>query len=194
MQIRPRRSMLYMPRPCTICGHANRELIEKALLDGGAGYRTVARRFGISPQSLFRHRREHLPQLIAKGLAGVPATSPEDRYASRIAEHHVAREERQDRLAIDTVQQLRAINAACLEVLRKAREDGQPLILLRAVDRIVRQIELQARLLGQIQDAVVVNVAVLPEWLGIRQKVLEALRPFPEARHAVVAALKGGDR
>lgn len=90
------------------------------------------------------------------------------------------------------MQQLKAINAACLEVLRQARADGKHSILLRAVDRIARQIELQARLLGQIQETQTVNVAILPEWQGVRQRVLEALRPYPEAREAVVRALKGG--
>lgn len=108
----------------------------------------------------------------------------------RIADHVAAGEERRDRHAIDVVQQLRAINAACLEVLREARSNHQPLILLRAVDRIARQIELQAKLLGQIQEGPTVNVAILPEWHGLRQVVLEALMPFPEARLAVANALR----
>jgi len=49
----------------------------------------------------------------------------------------------------------------------------------------------KAKLLGQIQDGATVNVAVLPEWHGIRQQILEALRPYPEARLAVVQALRG---
>ncbi|MCP4545449.1 MAG: hypothetical protein GY835_03145, partial [bacterium] len=82
--------------------------------------------------------------------------------------------------------------AACLEVLKRARADGKDSTLLRAVDRIHKQIELQARLLGEIQEAqTTVNVAVLPEWHGIRQVVIEALHPYPEARLAVVRALKG---
>lgn len=76
-------------------------------------------------------------------------------------------------------------------MLRQARADGKHAILLQAVDRIARQIELQARLPGQIQDAQTVNVAVLPEWHGIRQTVLEALRPYPDARLAVAQALEG---
>ena len=113
-------------------------------------------------------------------------------YAFKIANHQQDLEARKDRHAIDAMQQLKAINAACLEVLRKAREAEDHSILLRAVDRIVRQIELQARLLGELQEGQTVNVAILPEWHGLRQRVLEALRPFPEARLAVARALQGG--
>ena len=52
--------------------------------------------------------------------------------------------------AIDVVKKLRAVNAACLEVLKKARASRDDATLLRAVDRLHRQIELQARLLGEL--------------------------------------------
>jgi pyrimidine operon attenuation protein/uracil phosphoribosyltransferase len=117
-----------------------------------------------------------------------------------LARHHQELEARDERQAIDVMQQLRAINAACLEVLSKARAAENHSTLLRAVDRIHRQIELQARLLGEIQDGQTVNVLVAPEWHQVRLVVVEALRPFPEARTAVSRALTalpgagGGDR
>ncbi|MCH9650806.1 MAG: hypothetical protein K0U98_21440 [Deltaproteobacteria bacterium] len=190
-----------MPRVCSICRHPEREAIEKALVGNDAGYRSIAKRFAISESALFRHRQKHLPEVLARGLAAVPTPvhgtvgegSEPDSHAKRIANHHQALEDQQDRHAIDVMQQLKAINAACLEVLRQARADGKHSILLRAVDRIARQIELQAKLLGQIQDTQTVNIAILPEWHGIRQMVLEALQPYPEARIAVARALKGAE-
>jgi hypothetical protein len=32
-----------------------------------------------------------------------------------------------------------------------------------------------------------------PEWVGLRDRVLEALRPFPDALDAVLAALAGAE-
>lgn len=195
-----------MPRPCTVCSHPKREEIDKALLENVAGLRVVAKRFEVSLTAMWRHQTKHLPVTLARGFAAVgaapprpvkppkpaaPALSSEDAQAKRIAEHAVAVEAKQERHAIDTVQQLRAINVACLEVLREARASGKSMMLLQAVDRIARQIELQAKLLGQIQDGATVNVAVLPEWHGIRQVVLQALGPYPQARLAVAEALKG---
>ena len=101
--------------------------------------------------------------------------------ALEAARHHRNVEARQTGQAIDVVQQLKAINAACLEVLKKARADGKHALSLRAVDRIAKQIELQAKLLGDIQDGQTVNIAIMPEWHGIRQVVADALRPHPEA-------------
>ena len=189
-----------MGRPCSICHHPERKAIEMALLDGNSGYRKVAKRFGLSESAVFRHRQNHLPALLARAAEAKPAPPSDlgpsfdpatEAHALAIAKHHETIEAQKDQHAIDAVQQLRAINAACLEVLRQARADGKHSILLRAVDRIARQIELQAKLLGQIQEGTTVNVAVLPEWHGIRQSVLEALHPYPEARMAVVQALKG---
>jgi hypothetical protein len=89
------------------------------------------------------------------------------------------------------VQQLRAINSACLEVLQKSRTDGKHSLSLQAVDRIHRQIELQAKLLGELQETgPQVNVLVAPEWREIRVNVLAALSPFPEARSAVAKVLQ----
>lgn len=175
-----------MPRPCSVCTRADRAAIDQALLDGGAGYRAVAERFGISPPAMFRHRKDHLAKVIAGGLSASSTTR-----GHRDSPPAATNDDRREQVAIDALQQLRAINAACLEVLRKARADGQPLILLRAVDRIARQIDLQAKLLGQIEESAVINVAILPEWHAIRQLVIDALRPHPEARQAVAVALKG---
>ncbi|NJL26521.1 MAG: hypothetical protein HC897_00935 [Thermoanaerobaculia bacterium] len=139
--------------------------------------------------------------MIAKGLATqqpvaespISSTDPApDRHAIDLARHHQEIETKHNRHAIDVLAQLRAINGVCLEVLNKARAAENHSMLLRAVDRIAKQIELQARLLGDLQDGQTVNVAILPEWHGIRQRILDALRPFPEARFAVAQALNGG--
>lgn len=156
-----------MPRVCTICTHEKRSDIEAALVGGGT-FRNTAKRFSVSPTALFRHGRDHLPRRLVEA-------------------------QKQDDLgqAIDVVRQLRAINAACLEVLQKSRQSGKDSLSLRAVDRIHRQIELQARLLGELQEGPTVNVLVAPEWQQIRQVILVALEPHPAARTAVVEALKG---
>ena len=111
----------------------------------------------------------------------------------KLVNHRQELEVEDNREALDIVAQLRAVNAACLEVLKRARADGKDATLLRAVDRIHRQIEIQARLLGEIQDGPTVNIAVMTEWHGIRQVVADALRPYPEASLAVAGALRDAD-
>lgn len=179
-----------MARRCTVCTHAERERIDKDLIAGEVGLRKLAVRFGTSLAAMWRHQQNHLPGTLARGMESLRVGGATDPLAQRLAEHHVAVEAKKDAHGIDTVQQLRAINGACLEVLRNARSQGKSEVLLRAVDRIARQIELQAKLLGMIENATVVNLAIAPEWQGLRQRILDALRPYPEAQQAVALSLR----
>lgn len=172
-----------MGRRCTVCDHPDRAAIDRALA-GNRTARSVAKNFGISASAALRHKRDHLASHLARAL--------EEAHTSRAGELVREREEERAReigQALDVVQQLRAINAACLEVLSKARASEKHSTLLGAVDRIQRQIELQARLLGELQDGQAVNVLVAPEWHQVRLVVVEALRDYPEARLAVTKAL-----
>ncbi len=183
MAVRPRRSNFPMGRRCSICCHPDRTRIDKALVAGHA-YRAIAARTGTSPSALVRHRQNHLVEQIARAEAESRA------QGIALLEQQQETKAGELRHAIDVVAQLKAINGTCLEVLKQARSDRKHSLSLRAVDRIVRQIELQARLLGQIQEGPTVNVAILPEWHGIRSLVADALEPYPEARIAIARALQ----
>ena len=84
---------------------------------------------------------------------------------------------------------LKTVSAAALTVLRDARTAGDGDLALKAIDRIHRQVELQAKLLGDLDERPVVNVLVTPEWQQLRGQIVAALAPFPEARVAVAAVL-----
>ncbi len=155
-----------MARVCTCCAHRDRHAIEK-LLVGGTPNRRIATQFGLSEAAVRRHAAEHLP------VALVQAQEAEDSAQ-----------------ALDVLQQLRTINAAALTVLRDARAAGDGDLMLKAIDRVHRQCELQAKLLGDLDDRPVVNVLVTPEWVEVRARILAALDPYPEARFAVAGALQ----
>ena len=53
---------------------------------------------------------------------------------------------------IDAVQQLIAINNETLRILEEAKEAGDLKTALKAIERIEKQLELQAKLLGDIQE------------------------------------------
>jgi len=152
-------------RTCTVCGHPERHAIEKALVAGGA-YRDIAGRYNLTKSAVERHKADHLPAALV-AAAGVTET----------------------RQSLDVLQQLRTINAAALTVLRDARTAGDGDLALKAIDRIHRQVELQAKLLGDLDERPVVNVLLSPEWQQLRGQLVAALAPFPEARVAVAAVL-----
>ena len=173
-----------MPRRCTICHHKDRAEIEKALVHGEP-FRDIAARFGTSPSAAHRHKTSHLAAHLAKAYETALVTPAVE--IAREAEAHKARDLGQ---AIDVAAQLRAINVACLEILQKSRAEGKPSISLGAVDRIHRQLELQAKLLGELTEpGPQVNVLIAPEWHEVRVTVLQALQPFPEARAAVAGVI-----
>ena len=91
--------------------------------------------------------------------------------------------------ALDIVQQLRLINEASLAILYEAKESNQPLTALRAVERIQKQIELQAKLLGELDERPQVNILVSSDWAAIRTALLDVLRPYPDAAAAVAERL-----
>jgi len=162
-----------MARACTICTHASREAIDRALLDL-APNRRVATRYGVTEQAVRRHRASHLKD--------------------RMIQAAERREDADIRTAIDVIAQLRAINAATIAVLRGARRAKDGELALKAIDRIQRQIELQAKLIGELQPEGTTNISINADWLAIRTVIVGALASYPEARHAVAGALQTIDR
>jgi DNA-binding transcriptional ArsR family regulator len=154
-----------MPRPCTVCTHRERLSIDQALVAGRSTY-DLAAAYGLSPDALSRHFAAHVPEHLKK-----------------------ARQDGDTQQALDIVKQLKAINMATLTVLNDARLAGQPDLVLRAADRVQRQLELQAKLLGELDDRPRLNVILTPEWLTARAALLAALQPYPDARVAVAERL-----
>lgn len=156
-----------MPRTCTLCRHEQRQEIDKALLAGQA-YRTIADRWSVSKTALIRHRERHLPAKLAKA--------------------HEAKEVAQ---ADSLLARLLEINQETMAILHEARESprGQGVALL-AIARVEKQIELQAKLLGELKDGPQVSMHLDQQWVLIEKCIIDALVPFPEARLAVAQALK----
>ncbi len=156
-----------MPRSCLICQHPDRESIDKALARQTSN-RELARVYSLSEASIRRHKANHLPARVAR-----------------------AQEAEDVREALDVVRQLKAINAASLHILKEAREQGRQGTALAAIDRIHKQIELQAKLLGELDDRPQVNVLVSPQWLELRATIVTALERHPQARESVLRAVDG---
>lgn len=154
-----------MPRACSVCAHPKRQEVDAAI-SAATPYRDIARQYGLSKDAVARHASEHIAQAVAASQAA-----------------------RSEASALDVVAQLKAINGATLAILQEARRQSDPDLALKAIDRIQRQIELQAKLLGDLDERPQVNVLVAPEWVTARTTLMRALEPFTEARIAVAGAL-----
>jgi hypothetical protein len=162
-----------MPRRCSICSHEDREEINAALL-AGESLRGISRKFfgSVKAEDALARHREHLPLHLVK--------------ASEAAEV----------IQADTLlDRLLSLNAETMAILHEARtgriKDNE--LALRAIARAEKQLELQGKLLGELNDAPTVNILMAaPEWRALRSTIILALEPYPQARTAVLEALSAG--
>ncbi|MBP7865714.1 MAG: hypothetical protein KA419_07160 [Acidobacteria bacterium] len=159
-----------MSRPCTICTHPNRAEIEAAILANKPVLRIVAD-CGGTEGSIRRHRDDCMKEAVT---------------AAREAQ-----EEERITAGMTTLEQCRALQEATLGILNDARE-SDPVLALRAIDSARKNLELLSKLLGDIDESPRVNIIVMPEWVTLRERILCALEPFPEARAALARTVEGG--
>jgi hypothetical protein len=155
-----------MPRTCTICKHSERGAIDTALVSGEP-FRNIAARFATSSTALFRHKRRDIPAALA--------------IATQVAEVVHA-----DNL-LDRLKQFQQETAA---ILREARATKDNDLALRAIARAEKQLELEARLIGELDDRARVAVAVgvqaeqAPDLSGLSDHELAQLRSLLERAEA----------
>jgi hypothetical protein len=224
-----------MARTCTVCVHAERAAIDRALVAGEPA-RAVAARYGtVGRMSLQRHRKDHLPALLAKAYEAEQSADamrlkveldrcfervnllfdacdrwlrdPTDpsRYdiGPRAEEMMVtytevpANEESKPRQRKASLAELlQRIDQAPVEakpgrtvtMVETKHADPRELVLKTAA-RLQPQIELLAKLIGELDERPQVNILVSPEWIAVRAVVLEPLTPYPELRAAVAERL-----
>ena len=70
-----------MARTCTVCMHAEREAIDRALV-GGEPARAVASRYGtVGRMAVQRHKEEHVPEVLARAKRAEDADEADDLLA-----------------------------------------------------------------------------------------------------------------
>jgi hypothetical protein len=152
-----------LPRPCSVCSHRYVALIDDALVKS-VPYRRIATEFEASEEALRRHKREHLPELIAKAHEAEEATR-----------------------ADDLLGELRAIRDSILRLAEKAEESEDYRTALAGHTSRFKYVEL----LGEVREIIdrrpQVNILISPE---ARDTIVGALLPYDAARRAVIGALE----
>jgi len=155
-------------RTCTICEHPEREAIDRALV-GETSNLSLSSLFGVSESAARRHKGNHLPAKLAK-----------------------AHEAEEVALADDLLRQVRALQSKTLSILLRAEGAGDLRTALSAVREARGNVELLAKLSGELDERPVVNVLVSAEWLELRAVIVGALEPYRDARESVLRAIEGG--
>ena len=154
-----------MARTCTVCTHPDREAINEALVVG-ASNRALASKCDVSEAAVRRHKGNHLPTKLVMA-----------EQAAEVAE------------ANNLLKQVEDLQRRALAILGKAEDAGELRTALGAIREARGNLELLAKLLGELDDRPQVNVLVSPEWLELRAAIVGALGPYSEARGAVLRAI-----
>jgi hypothetical protein len=154
-------------RACSVCSHPALDNIDAALIRRRP-YREIAGRFGVSDSALSRHLNEHLAADVQKALSE-RATSKGVKVMDRLAG------------MIDRLDGF----------LDRAEEDKDGPEFRATAAELRKQLELIAKLQGELAQEGTTNISVKAEWLEVRALIVSALEPHPEAKRAVVAALEG---
>lgn len=162
-----------MARPCTICQHPERDAIDRAVL-GFAALSKIAAAYRVSEDALSRHKAAHLAETLKT------AKETREVQQAKVVEQH----------AIEVMEQLKIINRSTLTILKEARDVRDHNLALRAIDRVQRQIELQAKLLGDFQPDGSLNITINAEWIDLRTAIMAVLEAHPAAKHEVIEALR----
>jgi hypothetical protein len=169
---------------CQGCNHVERARIER-LLAAGASIKGAARKFDIDYHALRRHWINHVsPEARAAYIAGAGATK--DQLEAIVADESLALV---DHYRITRSGLYRAFSAAC--------EAGDGSVLAMLAGRLHENFRDCGRLTGELQRGPLLNiqnnVLVNPDYSKAIARIVSAVAPYPEARQAVIAALRDLD-
>ncbi len=169
-----------MGRNCHTCEHPRRAQIELALARR-VPYRALERQYGVTKDSLSRHKREHLPPQVEASLLATARPTGVDLDKLRQSESE------------GLLQTIVYQRARLFTLLDEAEDMGDIRAAAQVHGRLTSNAEFTARLLGEISTAaqhVTNNLIVSDEYLALRSALVQALRPYPKARKAVAKVLQ----
>jgi DNA-binding transcriptional ArsR family regulator len=152
-------------RVCTICSHPARENIDSAIVHR-VPYRDISRRFGVSDKALSRHLHEHLAEYVRQALS---------KYG--------------EQKGIKVLDKLGNIVERLEAFLDKAEDTEDGLGFRATAAELRKQLELIAKLQGELQQEGTTNITLNPEYLELRSAILVALEPHPDAAESVSRAM-----
>jgi hypothetical protein len=149
--------------------HPERQEIEKTLL-GTEKLPDIAQRFALSRWSLYRHKQRHLLQKLKK-----------------------AQDIKEKAQANSLLRQMLYLQSRALTILKTAEASGELETALRAIREARGNLELLAKLQGDLAQEGTINIVLSPSWISLRTIILRTLEPYPEAKLKIAQALGGVD-
>jgi hypothetical protein len=168
-------------RPCTICQHVDRALIERAKI-AGVGNEAVAAKYGVSPDAVYRHMRKHV------------SDAARDAYASDAKLKELAKQAADD--GLDNLDRNRIVNSILMRRLRIADKHGDAGMVATTSRALFEGLRDISKLTGEALQSVATitniqnNFYQSPDYLALQAMLVERLSRHPEALRDVLAGLE----
>jgi hypothetical protein len=174
---------------CAVCKHAERERIE-ALRASGASLDSLARKFAVHKDAIWRHWRDHVSADLKTAYLAGPATIAE--LKERAAKEGGS--------ILDYLGILRSVLMGAITASAEAQSaftlatlSGRLVEVLREIGKITGEIERLNPSVSIMNN--VANVAIFsdPKFLELQSGLLTIARSHPGARADIIALLRGLD-
>ena len=151
---------------CSICKRDDVEKINRDLFSGRYTQQQIAEKYHITPSTLCHHKSHVKTQLIQAGEAAANDQ-------------------------VTAIQRVSELDDRAEKLYQTCLKKGDNLNAIRALKEMRELVSLAARLSGELNQNVIHNhLHISPEWTVLRAAILQALQPYPEARTALLAALR----
>jgi hypothetical protein len=177
---------LTIAKRCVVCGHPDRVLIEAARV-AGCSLDTIAAKYGISRDCVHRHMKNHVDDAArADYLAGIPMKD----LAAKAAEEGVS--------VLQYFSIIRGILMSQFQLAASVNDRNATATLAGRLTEVLRAIGSISGEMGNmaVNNLTINNVSIMnsPVFATLQANLLQALAPFPDARAAVVMALRQLDQ
>jgi len=196
-----------MARPCSICNHTERLEIDRLLLSGEP-YRNIAKRFNVSIGGISRHKENHIgtdlrdvheamiqarEEALSEIKEGTKANELETLETIKDGLKDEIKGDIANRLELcrDHFEQLKILRERAAMALERAESSDDSKATASFIRELRELIRLWGELEGKLQSSPQITIVNDPEWIEIRTLIITALDDYPEAKEAVVHAIRG---
>jgi hypothetical protein len=165
---------------CQVCRSPDRALIEQGLANGTSA-QYLANKFELHKQAIWRHKKEHMTAELKQRLKFTTRVDPIDVEKTRMEAGE------------SLLTHLIVTQGYCYRMMDDAEKFGGIADRARATASMHANIKLAGQLVGELNTGTTINntLVLTEDYNRVRQGITLALKPFPKARAAVVAFLRG---
>ena len=176
---------LTVKKRCIVCGHPDRVLIEAARV-AGCSLDTIAAKHNVSRDAIFRHMKNHVSdEARIDYLANIPMSELAEKAATE---------------GVSVLQYFSIIRGVLMQQFQLAASVNDRNATATLAGRLTEVLRAIGSISGEmgnmaVNNLTINNVSILnsPIFATLQANMLHALAPFPDARAAVVQALRQMD-